>query len=78
MGKKAVLKCPECGGPVIGGIHWRSYCVECGFKPYPLPRAMAAMLNKIEIMDPDEARAQIREELKDSPVTFDPTYPGNE
>ena len=71
-----ILKCPECGGPVIGGIHWRSYCLECGHKPYPLPKDEAVMIGKIEAMDPTEARARIAEELKDSPVEFDPTYDG--
>jgi len=76
--KKPVLSCPDCGGPIIGGIHWRSYCLECGKKPYPLPRAMATTLGKIDRIDPDDARAKIAEELKDSPVTFDPTHPSNE
>ena len=72
------MSCPTCGGPLSLGVeHWRAYCLECGTKPFPLPRMMAADIARIESTNPDVARARIRSELKDSPVTFDPTHPSN-
>jgi len=76
-GPSPILKCPQCGGPVIGAIHFRSYCVNCGHRPYPVPKELALLSETIEAIDPDKARAKIAEELKDSPVTFDPTHPSN-
>ena len=78
MTDNPILHCPRCGGPVIGAIHFRSYCLECGYKPYPVPESLAKISEAIEAIDPDKARAKIAHELRDSPVTFDPTHPSNE